>query len=150
MLDSYTSVVCTVSWGRSSYERDRIELRVNVELKDTFVVSISKIEGEGYTLSTIRIEYERRSSRCSSCKDKHSSVPSSSSCDEPPKGKEANLTLVSMPNTSMEEQVEELDSKVKDIEGDTARFMSLSNRADGSANDTSLLEDEYYDIYDRK
>ncbi|GKB08350.1 hypothetical protein Tco_0836634 [Tanacetum coccineum] len=117
MLDSYTSVVCTKSWGRSSYERDMIELRVNVELKDMLVVAIPKIE-------------EARQVEGNGHKDKHSSVPSSSSCDQPPKGKEANLTLVSMSSTSMEEQVEESDT-------------------DGGANDTSLLEDEYYDIYDR-
>nr|GEV93190.1 proteasome subunit alpha type-5 [Tanacetum cinerariifolium] len=46
MLDSYTSDMCLQSWGRSSYDRamgrssyDRamIELRVDVELKDTIV-----------------------------------------------------------------------------------------------------------------
>ncbi|GJW29033.1 hypothetical protein Tco_0045908 [Tanacetum coccineum] len=50
--------------------------------------------------------------------------------------------------TSMEEHLEESDSEVKDSNGDTDRFMSLSNRAGGDANDASLLEDEDYDIYE--
>ncbi|GJW68540.1 Rop guanine nucleotide exchange factor 5 [Tanacetum coccineum] len=35
ILDSYTSDMCMQSWGRSSYARAIIELRANVELKDT-------------------------------------------------------------------------------------------------------------------
>ncbi|GKC76394.1 hypothetical protein Tco_1127168 [Tanacetum coccineum] len=50
--------------------------------------------------------------------------------------------------TSMEEHLEESNSEVNDSDGDTDRFMSLSNRAGGDANDASLLEDEDYDIYE--
>ncbi|GKC20723.1 putative reverse transcriptase domain-containing protein [Tanacetum coccineum] len=35
MLDSYTSDMCMQSWGRSSYAKAMIELRTDVELKDT-------------------------------------------------------------------------------------------------------------------
>nr|GEV54020.1 RNA-directed DNA polymerase, eukaryota [Tanacetum cinerariifolium] len=35
MFDFYTFVMCIKSWGRSSYERDMIELQADVELKDT-------------------------------------------------------------------------------------------------------------------
>ncbi|GKA63606.1 hypothetical protein Tco_0763212 [Tanacetum coccineum] len=38
MLDSYTSDMCIQSWGRSSYVRAMIEVRANVELKDTIMV----------------------------------------------------------------------------------------------------------------
>ncbi|GKB02149.1 reverse transcriptase domain-containing protein [Tanacetum coccineum] len=39
MLDSsYTSDTCMQSWGRSSYTREMIKFRVDVELKDTIVV----------------------------------------------------------------------------------------------------------------
>ncbi|GKA33612.1 hypothetical protein Tco_0720041 [Tanacetum coccineum] len=38
MLDSYTSDMCMQIWGRSSYARSMIELRADVELKDTIVV----------------------------------------------------------------------------------------------------------------
>ncbi|GJQ95764.1 hypothetical protein Tco_0006903 [Tanacetum coccineum] len=47
MLDSYTSIMCIESWGWSSYVRAMIELRAKAELKDSIVVAIPKIEGEG-------------------------------------------------------------------------------------------------------
>ncbi|GJS20978.1 retrovirus-related pol polyprotein from transposon TNT 1-94 [Tanacetum coccineum] len=37
MLDSYTSNMCLQPWGRSSYVRAMIELRADVEMKDTIV-----------------------------------------------------------------------------------------------------------------
>ncbi|GKB71107.1 hypothetical protein Tco_0932519 [Tanacetum coccineum] len=37
MLDSYTSNMCMQSWGMSSYDGAMIELRADVELKDTIV-----------------------------------------------------------------------------------------------------------------
>nr|GEV61536.1 hypothetical protein [Tanacetum cinerariifolium] len=43
MLDSYNSVMCTKSWGRSSYARAMFELRADVELKDTIVVAVLKL-----------------------------------------------------------------------------------------------------------
>ncbi|GKG08808.1 hypothetical protein Tco_0334640, partial [Tanacetum coccineum] len=58
VLDSYTSVMCMKSWGRSSYARAMIELRADVELKDTIVVVVPKLVGEGFFMCTIRIEYE--------------------------------------------------------------------------------------------
>ncbi|GJW42861.1 UBN2 domain-containing protein [Tanacetum coccineum] len=47
LLDSYTSDMCLQSWGMSSYARAIIELRADVELKDTIVVAMLKITGEG-------------------------------------------------------------------------------------------------------
>nr|GEV08074.1 hypothetical protein [Tanacetum cinerariifolium] len=47
MLDSYTSDMCLQSWGRSGYARVMIELQQNVEFKDTIVVAMPKIMGEG-------------------------------------------------------------------------------------------------------
>ncbi|GKE04580.1 hypothetical protein Tco_1396598 [Tanacetum coccineum] len=46
MLDSYTSVMCIESWGRSSYVRAMLELRADAELKDSLVVAVPKIEDE--------------------------------------------------------------------------------------------------------
>ncbi|GJY70036.1 putative reverse transcriptase domain-containing protein [Tanacetum coccineum] len=48
MLDSYTSDMCLLSWGRSSYARAMVELRADVELKDTIVVAMPKLTGEGF------------------------------------------------------------------------------------------------------
>ncbi|GJR17422.1 zinc finger, CCHC-type containing protein [Tanacetum coccineum] len=64
MLDSYTSDMCLQSWGRSSYARAMIELRADVELKDTIVVVMPKLTGEGFYTCTNRVEYEWKPSRC--------------------------------------------------------------------------------------
>ncbi|GJW34268.1 reverse transcriptase domain-containing protein [Tanacetum coccineum] len=45
MLDSYTSDMCTQSWGRSSSVRALIEVRADVELKDNIVVAMPKLIG---------------------------------------------------------------------------------------------------------
>ncbi|GKF35005.1 hypothetical protein Tco_0108205 [Tanacetum coccineum] len=46
------------SCGRSSYARAMIELQADVELKDTIIVAIPKLIGEGFYMRTIRVEYE--------------------------------------------------------------------------------------------
>ncbi|GJY10049.1 hypothetical protein Tco_0378234 [Tanacetum coccineum] len=56
MLDSYNATMCTDSWGRVSYARAMIELKVDIDLRDTIVVP--KFSGEGFTTSTIHVEYE--------------------------------------------------------------------------------------------
>ncbi|GKB46792.1 cytokinin dehydrogenase 3-like protein [Tanacetum coccineum] len=68
MLDSYTSDMCMQSWGRSSYARVMIELRADVELKDNIVVGMPKITREGHYTCNVRVEYEWKPPRCSSCK----------------------------------------------------------------------------------
>ncbi|GJY58783.1 RNA-directed DNA polymerase, eukaryota, reverse transcriptase zinc-binding domain protein [Tanacetum coccineum] len=68
MLDSYTSDMCMQSWGRSSYARVMIELRADVELKDNIVVAMPKITREGHYTCNVRVEYEWKPPRCSSCK----------------------------------------------------------------------------------
>ncbi|GKA06995.1 zinc knuckle CX2CX4HX4C containing protein [Tanacetum coccineum] len=56
------------SWGRSSYARAMIELRADVELKDTIMVAMPKLIGEGFYMCTICVEYEWKPPTCSSCK----------------------------------------------------------------------------------
>ncbi|GKA75542.1 hypothetical protein Tco_0781920, partial [Tanacetum coccineum] len=58
MLDSYTSDMCMQSWHTSSYARAMIDLRADGELKDTIVVAMPKLTGEGFNLYTIRVDYE--------------------------------------------------------------------------------------------
>ncbi|GJW12234.1 putative receptor-like protein kinase [Tanacetum coccineum] len=59
MLDTYTSTsdMCMQSWGRSSYARVIIEIRADVKLKDTIVVAMAKLFGEGFYMCTIRVEH---------------------------------------------------------------------------------------------
>ncbi|GJU02370.1 hypothetical protein Tco_1112708 [Tanacetum coccineum] len=54
------------SW--SSYARAMIEFRADVELKDTIMVAMPKLIGERFYMCTIRIEYDCKPPRCSSCK----------------------------------------------------------------------------------
>ncbi|GKC75738.1 reverse transcriptase domain-containing protein [Tanacetum coccineum] len=68
MLDSYTIVMCMKSWRMSSYARDMIELRADVELEDIIVVVVPKLVGEGFFMCTIHIEYEWKHPKCSSYK----------------------------------------------------------------------------------
>nr|GEY87137.1 hypothetical protein [Tanacetum cinerariifolium] len=68
MLDSYTSDMCLQSWGRSSYARVMLELRADVKLKDNIVVAMPKITREGHYTCNIRVEYEWKPLRYSSCK----------------------------------------------------------------------------------
>ncbi|GKC46243.1 hypothetical protein Tco_1063965, partial [Tanacetum coccineum] len=42
----------------SSFARAMNELRDDVELKDTIVVSVAKLVGEGFSMCTIGVEYE--------------------------------------------------------------------------------------------
>ncbi|GKC31070.1 putative reverse transcriptase domain-containing protein, partial [Tanacetum coccineum] len=58
MIDSFTSVMCTESRGRLSFVRPMIELRADVELKDTIMVDVQKLVGEGFSKCTIRVKYE--------------------------------------------------------------------------------------------
>nr|GFB25680.1 hypothetical protein [Tanacetum cinerariifolium] len=45
-----------------------IELRPDVELKDTIVVAMPKLTGEGFYTCVVRVEYEWKPPRCACCK----------------------------------------------------------------------------------
>ncbi|GKD09254.1 putative reverse transcriptase domain-containing protein [Tanacetum coccineum] len=67
-IDSYTSDMCIQSWGRSSYARALIEVRVGVELKDNIMVAMPKLIGEGFYTCIVHVEYEWKPPRCACCK----------------------------------------------------------------------------------
>ncbi|GKC89640.1 retrovirus-related pol polyprotein from transposon TNT 1-94 [Tanacetum coccineum] len=52
----------------SSYARVMVELKADVELKDNIVVAMPKITREGHYTCNVRVEYEWKPPRCSSCK----------------------------------------------------------------------------------
>ncbi|GJV30013.1 hypothetical protein Tco_1386461 [Tanacetum coccineum] len=54
--------------GRSSYARVMIELRADVELKDNIIVAMPTITREGHYTCHIRVKYEWKPPRCSTCK----------------------------------------------------------------------------------
>nr|GEV43519.1 hypothetical protein [Tanacetum cinerariifolium] len=67
MLDSYTNSMCLESWERSSYARILIEIKACNELSDLMVMAVPNLELSGYTKETIRIEYEWKPPRYSTC-----------------------------------------------------------------------------------
>ncbi|GJT26116.1 hypothetical protein Tco_0906391 [Tanacetum coccineum] len=68
MLDSYTSSICIESWGRSSFARCLIEIDAKDVLKESLTMGVPLIEGTGYTIETVTIEYEWKPPRCDLCK----------------------------------------------------------------------------------
>nr|GEU74579.1 hypothetical protein [Tanacetum cinerariifolium] len=54
--------------GRSNYARTMIELKVDAELKDTMVVAMPTLFGEGFYTCTVRVKYEWKPPRCAYCK----------------------------------------------------------------------------------
>nr|GEW21749.1 hypothetical protein [Tanacetum cinerariifolium] len=68
MLYSYTSDMCIKSWGSSSYTRALIEIRADVKSKDTIVVAMPKLTGEGFYTCIIHVEYEWKPPRGVCCK----------------------------------------------------------------------------------
>nr|GEX20262.1 hypothetical protein [Tanacetum cinerariifolium] len=67
MLDSYTNSMCLESWERSSYARILIEINACNNFSDNMVMVVPNIKGTGYTKETIRVEYEWKPPRCSTC-----------------------------------------------------------------------------------
>ncbi|GKA29934.1 reverse transcriptase domain-containing protein [Tanacetum coccineum] len=66
LLKEYVGNVPT--WGMSSYAGAIIELRADMELKDTIVVAMPKLTGEGFYICTVCVEYEWKPLRCACCK----------------------------------------------------------------------------------
>lgn len=67
MLDSYTTTMCTESWGRSSYARALIEISAENEFRDALTIAIPDVDNEQYVNQTMRVEYEWRPQRCATC-----------------------------------------------------------------------------------
>ncbi|GJW35195.1 U5 small nuclear ribonucleoprotein helicase [Tanacetum coccineum] len=55
--------------SRASYARAMIELKVDVHSRDTIVVDVPKFSDEGFTMSTIHVEYKWAPFRCLECKN---------------------------------------------------------------------------------
>nr|GEY31239.1 hypothetical protein [Tanacetum cinerariifolium] len=67
MFDSYTSDMCMQSWGGSSYARAIIDVQADEELKDSIMVAMPKLVGEGFNMCIVRVDYEYKPLKCSSC-----------------------------------------------------------------------------------
>nr|GEU87294.1 hypothetical protein [Tanacetum cinerariifolium] len=67
-LDSYTSLMCNDSWGRSSFARCLIEVNSEANLLDFVTIGILSLEGNDFIKETIQAEYEWKPPRCETCK----------------------------------------------------------------------------------
>ncbi|GKC61961.1 RNA-directed DNA polymerase, eukaryota, reverse transcriptase zinc-binding domain protein [Tanacetum coccineum] len=67
MLDSYTSLMCKDSWGRSSFTRCLIEINLEADFMESITIGIPELYGPGHTKETIRVEYEWKPPRCPTC-----------------------------------------------------------------------------------
>ncbi|GJX45506.1 hypothetical protein Tco_0262182 [Tanacetum coccineum] len=68
MLDSCTTLMCIESWGRSSFARCLIEINADDALKESLTMGVPLIQGTGFTIETVTIEYEWKQPRCDLCK----------------------------------------------------------------------------------
>ncbi|GKA58828.1 zinc knuckle CX2CX4HX4C containing protein [Tanacetum coccineum] len=129
MLDSYTSSMCMESWGHGSFARALIELDAICGLKDRLVV-IPKLEGSGYTMETIRVEYEWKPPRCDECKI------FGHSCDNCPKKPSTSHT---QSNAGKQKDVQEEDGfhSMKLITGKCGNWESQGKRQASGFNKTT-------------
>ncbi|XP_022030840.1 uncharacterized protein LOC110931769 [Helianthus annuus] len=67
MLDSFTTSMCTDSWGRSSYARALVEILADKEFREEITMAIPEPEGEGFIKETMYVEYEWSPHRCPTC-----------------------------------------------------------------------------------
>nr|GEY45699.1 hypothetical protein [Tanacetum cinerariifolium] len=67
MLDAFSSSMCTEVWGRMSFARALIEVDAYRNLKEEVVMAVPRLEGEGHTIETMKVEYEWKPPRCSDC-----------------------------------------------------------------------------------
>ncbi|GJW64941.1 hypothetical protein Tco_0116825 [Tanacetum coccineum] len=131
-----------------------------VELKDTLVVDIPKFKGNGYTRSTIRVEYEWKPSRLLAASTNGKKKQAELSRQEVSNSNlfDALNSVVNDDDLGTNERNSKLaekgvdsdmvssshdDSEVEVDYDETDQFM-----ANGGANDPRFYDDEDYDIYD--
>nr|GEY32402.1 hypothetical protein [Tanacetum cinerariifolium] len=68
MLDFYTTSMCIDSWGRSSFARCLTEINAKDALTESLTIGVPLIEGSGYNIETVTLEYEWKPPRCDQCK----------------------------------------------------------------------------------
>nr|GEV55260.1 hypothetical protein [Tanacetum cinerariifolium] len=150
MLDSYTSDMCLQSWGGSSYARAMIELRANVELKDTIVVAMPKLTGEEFY--TCEVSQESRLG-CGEELEEYrpiSKKPTANTSGNTKKGVEPKEVSNSNPFdllNSVENDGElgdhDSEDEVESIDNDMARSMASKRVGFGTKNLLEQWRDSY-------
>nr|GEW61001.1 hypothetical protein [Tanacetum cinerariifolium] len=67
MLDSYITLMCIESWERSSFSCCMIEINAKDVLQESLTMGVPLIEGMGFTIKTVTIEYEWKPLWCDLC-----------------------------------------------------------------------------------
>ncbi|XP_021979840.1 uncharacterized protein LOC110875959 [Helianthus annuus] len=67
LMDSFTTSMCTDSWGRSSYARALVEISADKEFREEITMAIPESEGEGFIKETMYVEYGWSPHRCPTC-----------------------------------------------------------------------------------
>ncbi|GJY67502.1 hypothetical protein Tco_0469740, partial [Tanacetum coccineum] len=67
LLDAFTSSMCKDPWSRIGYARTMIEISAEKDLNREVKMAIPIIDGEGYTMETMKVEYDRKPPCCSEC-----------------------------------------------------------------------------------
>ncbi|GKD35588.1 hypothetical protein Tco_1251097 [Tanacetum coccineum] len=106
--------MCMDSWGRGSFARGLIEVEATCRIKDKLVVAIPKLEGIGYTMETICVEYEWEPPRCDEC----SGFNKSTNGSYKPVVKPKSSTPVSNLFSTLEE---DNDNSIDDMVDDTRK-----------------------------
>ncbi|GJU67156.1 hypothetical protein Tco_1253415 [Tanacetum coccineum] len=136
MLDSYTSSMCMDSWGHGSFARGLIEMDATCRIKDKLVVAISKLEGIGYTMETICVEYEWEPPRCDEC----SGFNKSTNGSYKPVVKPKSSTPVLNPFSALEE---DNDNSIDDMVDDTRKkVIHYFDGDDMQFDDMGLVDEE--------
>ncbi|GKA75735.1 zinc knuckle CX2CX4HX4C containing protein [Tanacetum coccineum] len=73
MLDSFISLMCIESLGRSIFAHCLIEVKVDAVLKDNITMGIPLPDGSGFSKETARVEYEYKPPRSYQTKGKFES-----------------------------------------------------------------------------
>nr|GEX94931.1 hypothetical protein [Tanacetum cinerariifolium] len=118
MLNTYTSDMCMQSWGMSSHARVMIELRADVELKDNIIMTMPKITRECHYICNVRVEYEWKPPRCSSCKvfgHIHEEYPKNTGAEYRLVPKKPNASSSGNKNKSVEPTIEVSNSNPFDV-----------------------------------
>ncbi|GJU69584.1 hypothetical protein Tco_1255843 [Tanacetum coccineum] len=57
----------TPSWGRKDYARAIIDLRADRALKNTLIIYVPSLDGNGCMIFNVKVEYEGKPPRCGTC-----------------------------------------------------------------------------------
>ncbi|GJU51097.1 hypothetical protein Tco_1220652 [Tanacetum coccineum] len=146
MLDSYNATMCTDSWGRVSYARAMIELKVDVDLRDTIVVPKFSDKEDRRGNQTPITNATRMVAKINKLK-RQMLDEKLVLVDEHGKPLEMNVTNVasaSKPSTSMGDRLVESDKdEVEFPDDETSRYMSSTGGGGFCKDDI-----DFFDIYE--